>query len=464
MSDLPKIVHVDLRSLDEDYADLRYSGENLNAFEPRRLPLAEIQDLIAAMERDYYVTLPEDYAKTGRRLYEWIDGSDRALSKRLEGAGTTVLAIALSERLAHLPWEVMHDGQGFLVARAQPVIPVRWRAKSATDRLSWAAGAVPNRPLQMLFMATSPAGVEPVLDFEGEEGRILAATKRQPMSLTVEESGCLAELTELLAAYGSDYFDGVHFSGHAWISESGPRFITETETGDRFDASPDEIARAFRFRFPALMFLSGCRTGQAGRQGENAGEVPSMAAALLDAGAKAVLGWGRPVRDTDGILAAETLYAGLAGAMTLPEALAFTYQAMIRANAQDGKTGRDWHLLRLYVTGEMPQNLVTPKRTPGRQKVQKPSMAETFLDVEKKVKVPKRESFVGRRRPLQACLRALRDEDMAGVLLYGMGGLGKSSLAARLCDRLTNFERVVLFGPLDERELVRKLDGEGARC
>ena len=121
------------------------------------------------------------------------------------------------------------------------------------------------------------------------------------------------------------------------------------------------------------------------------------------------------------------------------------------------RTGRDWHLLRLYVTGEMPQNLVTPKRTPGRQKVQKPSMAETFLDVEKKVKVPKRESFVGRRRPLQACLRALRDEDMAGVLLYGMGGLGKSSLAARLCDRLPNFERVVLFGPLDERELVNKL-------
>ncbi|MGC1527621.1 MAG: hypothetical protein WA783_16375, partial [Phormidesmis sp.] len=79
MRDRPNIIHVDLRSLSEDYADLRYSQENLNDFEARRLPLAQIADLIDLMERDYYVTLPEDYATTGRRLYDWIDGSDRAL-------------------------------------------------------------------------------------------------------------------------------------------------------------------------------------------------------------------------------------------------------------------------------------------------------------------------------------------------------------------------------------------------
>ena len=456
MSDRPNIVHIDLRSLSEDYADLRYSQENLNAFEPRRLPLAQIADLIDLMERDYYVTLPEDYATTGRRLYDWIDGSGE-LSTLLAGSGTTVLAIALSERLAHLPWEVMHDERGFLVARSQPVIPVRWRARREGDRLSWAAGEVPNRPLQMLFMATSPVGVEPVLDFEGEEGRILAATKRQPLSLTVEESGCLDELENLLASYDRDHFDVVHLSGHAWISEDGPRFVAETETGDRADVSSDEIAKALQFRFPAVMFLSGCRTGQAGRGSRGAGEVPSMAAALLTAGANAVLGWGRPVRDTDGILAAEALYKALSEAKTLPEALALTYQAMIRANAQDKTQGRDWHLLRLYVTGEMPQNLVTPLRTARRQKAQRPSMATEFLDAAEQVKVASRESFVGRRRPLQACLRSLRDPDGVGVLLYGMGGLGKSSLAARICDRMTHFERVVLFGPLDEAELVKRL-------
>ncbi|WP_121969268.1 tetratricopeptide repeat protein [Leptolyngbya sp. BC1307] len=437
-----QILHIDLRSLDVDYADLRYSGENLNAFAERWLPLAEIQDLIDLMERDYYVALPEGSVKTGRRLYEWLDGSDRWLSSLL-GSGSAVLAIATGERLAHLPWEVMHDGQGFLVGRSQPVVPVRWQG----ERLTWQTAAVPNRPLQLLFMATSPVGVKPVLDFEAEEGRILTATARQPLTLAVEESGCLSELAELLTSYGPDYFDVVHLSGHASISDKGPRFITETETGDRYDASPQDIAKTLQFRFPPLVFLSGCHTGQAGRRGE----VPSMAAAVLEAGAGAVLGWGRPVRDVDGILAAEALYKALAGAGSLPEALAKTYQAMIEAEA------RDWHLLRLYVAGAMPRNLVTPLKTKGRQRAQKPSMATDFLDAEQKVKVPKRESFVGRRRPLQACLRALRDLESTGVLIHGMGGLGKSSLAARLCDRLSDFERVVWFGPLDEAGLVNKL-------
>lgn len=461
-----RIIHIDLRSVSNDFVELRYGYENLNEFEPRRLAIAQIQDVIDLVERDYAVSLPVDYAKTGRRLYEWLDGSDRLLSS-LICSEAAVLAIATGERLAHLPWEILHDGQRFLVARPRPVVPVRWQAQGADERLIWQQPgqqsdkdgyAVPNRPLQMLFMATSPVGVEPVLDFEKEEGQILAATEQQPLSLVVEESGCLTELANLLASYGRDeagrdYFDVVHLSGHAWLGEEGPRFITETETGDRFDASAEEIAEAFEFRFPALVFLSGCRTGESG----GSGEVPSMAAALLAEGAQAVLGWGRPVRDVDGILAAQTLYSKLSAAKTLLEALALTYRAMIRENARDRRKARDWHLLRLYVSGVMPQNLVTPLKTPGRAPEPVASMAETFLDAEGRVKVVDRRSFVGRRRPLQNCLRALRDRNKTGVLLYGMGGLGKSTLAARLCDRLIQFERVVLFGALDEAALVNKL-------
>lgn len=78
---------------------------------------------------------------------------------------------------------------------------------------------------------------------------------------------------------------------------------------------------------------------------------------------------------------------------------------------------------------------VTPVRTRGRKPAPPPTVATQFLDTAGTVKVPTRESFVGRRRQLQNCLRALKppSEDI-GVLIHGMGGLGKSSLAARLCD------------------------------
>lgn len=114
--------------------------------------------------------------------------------------------------------------------------------------------------------------------------------------------------------------------------------------------------------------------------------------------------------------------------------------------------------MRLYAADSLPGELVTPLRKPGRKPAPPLSVSTEFLDPAGKVKVPTRESFVGRRRQLQSCLRTLTQSDEEiGVLIYGMGGLGKSSLAARLCDRLPNFQRVVLEGRTDEPSLVSRL-------
>ena len=452
-----QVIHLNLRLLGEDYAELRYFLDNPNRYQSRRLPLAEVSELISTANRNYYVPLPADYVVTGRRLYDWLDGDSRFLQRALDEHRRQgiILAISTTENLAHLPWEVLHDGKGFLVQHKPAIIPLRWVA----DRQCLSVEDTPeNRSLQVLFMATSPLGITPVLDFEGEEGRILDATKQQPLSLIVEESGCLTELGYLVEDYGRDYFDVLHLSGHATFRDGEPRFITETETGEPFYASAEEIATELQFQLPKLIFLSGCRTGQS----PQLGEVPSMAEALLDKGAKVVLGWGKRVLDRDAIAAAEALYRELAAGKTLTEAVGITYQTLITNQA------RDWHLLRLYAAETLPGGLVTPLRTRGRLPAPPLSLATEFLDPAGKVKVPTRQSFVGRRRQLQGCLRELKlSSDRVGVLIHGMGGLGKSSLAARLCDRLPEFERVVWVVPVDEPALVNrltdKLDGQELR-
>jgi tetratricopeptide (TPR) repeat protein len=447
-----QILHLELKAVADNYVELRYFTNNYNQYERRTLPLSEITDLIELAERDYYVSsFAEDYAVTGLRLYNWLDGTDRWLQKLINQYQRQgiILAIATAEKLAHLPWEVLHDDTSFLVERS--IIPVRWVSSDSVNTLSVEKNPE-NRALQVLFMATSPQGVEPVLDFEAEEGRILEATGRQPFALTVEESGCLSELVYLVADYGKDYFDIFHITGHATITNGQPEFITETETGEAFYASAEHFKQALQFRLPKLIFLSGCRTGQAGGDGDNYGSVPSMAEELLKAGAKAVLGWGQKVLESDATEAAATLYQELAAGKQITEAVASTYQTLIKNKA------RDWHLLRLYAADSLPGELVTPLRKLGRKPAPPLSVSTEFLDPAGKVKVPTRESFVGRRRQLQSCLRTLtQSTEEIGVLIHGMGGLGKSSVASRLCDRLPNFQRVVLVGRIDEPSLVSRL-------
>jgi tetratricopeptide (TPR) repeat protein len=446
-----RILHLDLKLIADASVELRYFFDNPNRYERRSLSLQDISDLIEVAERDYYVRLPVDHAITGQKLFHWLDGSDRWLVQQLNQypGEEIVLAISASGGLAHLPWEVLHDGSRFLVERSPTIVPVRWVKSDAVNSLAVVAEPE-NRALQVLFMATSPLDVEPVLDFEAEEGRILAATARQPLSLIVEESGCLSELGYLVSVYSKGHFDVLHLTGHAKFSNDKPRFITETETGEAYSASAADIAKELQFQFPNLIFLSGCRTGQAGQSGA----VPSIAEELLKSGAKAVLGWGQAVLDTEATAAAATLYQAVSAGKPIAEAVALTYQALIQHKA------RDWHLLRLYVANTLPGELVTPMRgTRGRKPAPPSSVVPRFLDpVTQTVKVPKRENFVGRRRQLQNSLRALtQPTDQIGVLIYGMGGLGKSSLAARLCDRLSDFELVIWIGRIDVPSLVRGL-------
>ncbi|MBK1662876.1 ATP-binding protein, partial [Paracraurococcus ruber] len=66
--------------------------------------------------------------------------------------------------------------------------------------------------------------------------------------------------------------------------------------------------------------------------------------------------------------------------------------------------------------------------------------------------------FVGRRRELQQALRVLAGRERTGVLLHGMGRLGKSSLATRLVDRRPDLTLAVVFGDYSALGVVSALD------
>ncbi|QMS89369.1 tetratricopeptide repeat protein [Nostoc edaphicum CCNP1411] len=435
-------IRIQLRECTQETVELRYWLPQIKHYESRRLQLAEITDFLKQGERDYYKLLP-NLPGIGKQLFFWLDGDGRWLSRGIancRGEGL-VIAIDTDKKLAHLPWEVLHDGEDFLVKRVNPVVlPLRWIEKETE------AFSVEARQLRVLFMATDPEDVEPKLEFEQEEARILADTRDFAVDLRVEESGCVSELGKVWSRYFND-FDVFHLTGHASIKDEAPYtpyFITETEIGQRHETTAAELAEVFRFRFPKLVFLSGCRTGQA----PDKGAVPSMAEALIAQGAIAVLSWGRPVEDRTATAAAAHLYGKLAAGYQLAEALASTYQQLFKQNV------RDWHLLRLYVQGECPGALV---EVLGDIPPSAPEPAyQQFLDPDTQlVRVAKPSEFVGRRRTLQRCLKAIRTS--LGVLIHGLGGVGKSTVTARLLERMVGYHRLVNFRQLDEDKLLKTL-------
>ena len=110
--------------------------------------------------------------------------------------------------------------------------------------------------------------------------------------------------------------------------------------------------------------------------------------------------------------------------------------------------------------------MVTPRNTQGRERIRVRHAAEEFLDPQTQIsRVASRAGFVGRRRVIQRCLRTLKQPlGSAGaaeaLVLQGMGGLGKSTLASRLLERMPTHQRAVWFGRVDLtkfRELTAKV-------
>ncbi|MDR7277757.1 CHAT domain-containing protein [Catenuloplanes atrovinosus] len=456
-----KIVDVEIFEQTSTYRELRLSDGDGPPV-TRGMDAAAAQALAELFDRDYrqgaiaqQVFASPQLKALGVRLFDFLDGDQRWLAPLSQHPAGTVLRVTTGDaRLRHLPWELLATGDGYLaVAGRAPVLPVRVVGGHAGLPADVAAG---NRPLRVLFMATSPEGVEPVLNFEAEESAILAATTRTGTELVVEESGTLDGLRAVMRDYGDGYFDVLHLSGHATLTTDGPAFLVENELGAKVTASADQIAQALDGNWPKLVFVSGCWTAGS----SDGGEVPSMSESLIRSGAPTVLGWALPVFDTAATGCAATLYGALADGGRLDRALLDARRHLYAENSPH------WHLLRVYTDRSPLAAIVTPRNTPGRESIRVRAADQVFLDPQTGTsRVASRATFVGRRRVIQRCLRTLNQPTGTGtaaqaLVLHGMGGLGKSSLASRLLERMPTHQRAVWVGRVDAiklRELTTKI-------
>ncbi len=396
-------------------------------------------------------TEAEALVALGRELFDWLDASGWA-SQWLEGPGPRLLEVTAASShpstdevlVTSLPWEVLAMEAGFLAADGLQLYEVWRRIGRAED-----AKVPSHRDLSLLFMAAAPRGGGARLAFEAEEAGILAATERLGLGLTVEETGCLEFLRERFLVEGSH--EALHLSCHGGLAGKSPVLQLETAVGDPELVTPEQLADAWGETPPHLVFLSACRTAQA------PSDLADSYARALTRVVPAVVGWDGAVGDRDAIEFSEVFYRNLAGYSTPGFAVAKARKELLLAHLNNPRKGRDWHLARLWL-GTHGGGPLVKRDLPGRRVLPRDAGTKAFLDAKRnRVRVAGADVFVGRRREAQQVLRSFRDNSSPGVLIHGMGNLGKSSLAARVAGRLPDLETVVVFGDYDPMRLLEQI-------
>ncbi|MGH8885229.1 MAG: tetratricopeptide repeat protein, partial [Egibacteraceae bacterium] len=350
--------------------------------------------------------------------------------------------------LADLPWETLWlpglDGSVPEVG-GTPLVLHRNVAvyRSAPDLGPTPAHKI-RGPLRILAVIGSPEANDEageLLDYEAELARIVAvvdsARHRGGAYVRILRYGTLAAIHAALKE-DEEGFHVLHVSCHA---EPG-RLLLEREDGseDAVDAARfwDEVVPAGAEL--ALVVLSGCSTGlrvrQARRDRDDAGKagesvLASFARQLLERGAPQVLAMQAPISDAYATELTTAVYDYLATAdvpdvlVALAEARRACERTRVRLSAGSPRRRLvEWATPALLVRG--PRLPLFARREPFGSV---PVSLEPVLDAG--VVVRRVGEFVGRRRAERDCRRILTGAK-AGLVIHGIGGVGKSSLAAEL--------------------------------
>jgi TIR domain/CHAT domain/AAA ATPase domain len=422
----------------------------------------EVQQHLLAVGRTLTDTFLDGPA--GAALAEAIHAADRG-SARLE------LALEVEdEGLADLPWETLRlPGQNGMPLVLHPRVAL-YRSISGLGPTP--AVAIPG-PLRVLVAIGSPdQGGGELLDTEAELARILDAVdpaRRQEGKAYVHILN-RGTVDAIRGALQAQRFHVLHISCHA---QPGALVLEDDEGNpDLVDAERFAADVLVPGRGVSMVVLSGCSTALADRQAKEADpagdgqghadqapptdqdesrrpghgpEAPSkegeaalagLARQLLGRGVPTVLAMTAPVTDLYATWLGEQLYRELA-TQQRPDPLAALSEARRRIEAERRRllaqpnqpaSARqallvEWATPALFLRGP---NLALYDPTEPFETLREPAQPHLPGVVVRGVG-----DFVGRRREQRQMLRAMRGR-RPGLVVHGIGGVGKSTLAAQL--------------------------------
>jgi hypothetical protein len=300
-------------------------------------------------------------------------------------------------------------------------------------------------PLRVLFMACAPDGTDPVLHYEREEEIILDALAdlklTNQLEIDIAEGGTLKELEEMLAMQA---YHVVHLSSHGFYDgETRTGYLLmESDSGMEKRVSAQELAeKLIGSRSVRLLFLSACQSGS------ETSRDTGLAQSLIAHGIPMVIGIRHSVMDAAATSIAESFYRNLTLRRTVSHALQLSRQAY----AKKDRNSFQWSIPALFARDAHVH--VIDWQKPSKKTEKRPRAAVLYGKVSHL-----KTGFRGRRREQREFMKRLRRGDPPALCITGAGGIGKSTLASRIADRLhaSGYLVIPLFGELSPDLFIQK--------
>lgn len=295
-------------------------------------------------------------------------------------------------------------------------------------------------PLKILVMISSPKDVvqEGRLHYEEEERQVLRAFEplfqAGEVQVDFTDNGSLQALRSKVEL---NNYHILHFSGHGDFDEKKGQGILQLEDPVSLKSKTvDALSFAEALLKPGhtipLVVLSSCRTAKARYEKGAAG----ITGTLLQKGIPAVVAMGLSIRDRYATFFAGHFYGELAKKKTMEEAFAEACRFTRELEAKDIREAHQnleplqWLIPHLYLRG--PLRLVDWDKPFARLKPAGTVILFANTTMEKSRQTS--EQFVGRREDLAVILPKWFAKKP--IMLKGQGGIGKTTLARKLVQRL----------------------------
>ncbi len=322
-----------------------------------------------------------------------------------------------------LPWEALPDPESRRPLALCPLVTVfrQVRAPKVRD----IAG-----PLRILVAISAPEhGGGAVLDYERELRNVVAAVRSARAGDADVRVVPFATTAAIRAALDEAPAHVLHLSSHG-----GPGVLhLENEDGAARKVTAEQLVEEAvpPGKMPPVFCLAACYTDVPGEEG-----APSLAASLVEHGASVVIGTETSVTDWYATALFARVYQELAQS-SVPDVVAAVADARRIVQLQLAASEHPRESL-LAALDEW--SVVTVLAGSGSTRVFDPAKHEppTMRTNKSVVGLPWRGhgNFVGRRREQRALPTALAGRAVSGVVLHGIGGVGKTTLAGELLQHL----------------------------